>query len=138
MPLRSNPQGRFACAFYRHIFRQDAGFYKMNTMAYNAGLSHRAERAYNADMQAESRPCKEPAGAIAEHNEEFSYCLGGKWAMEKKSIGEMVSLICRAVALAMGVAVVKLSCLSKLELRSAVTMLGIGLSCAGLALLGKK
>lgn len=58
--------------------------------------------------------------------------------MEKNSIGEAVSLICRAVALAMGVAVVTLSCLSKLELRSAVTMLGIGLSCAGLALLGKK
>ena len=58
--------------------------------------------------------------------------------MEKKSIGEMVSQICRAVALAMGVAVVTLSCLSKLELRSAVTMLGIGLSCSGLALMGKK
>lgn len=58
--------------------------------------------------------------------------------MEKKSIGEMVSLICRAAALAMGVAVVTLSCLRKLELRSAVTMLGIGLSCAGIAMLGKK
>ena len=58
--------------------------------------------------------------------------------MEKKSIGEMVNLICRAVALAMGVAVVKLSCLSRLELRYAVTMLGIGLSCAGIALLEKK
>ena len=107
-------------------------------MAYKAGLSHRAERAYNADMKAESRPRKEPAGAIAEHNEEFSFCLGGKWSMEKKSIGEMVNLICRAVALAMGVAVVTLSCLSRLELRSAVTMLGIGLSCAGIALLEKK
>ena len=58
--------------------------------------------------------------------------------MEKKSISEMVSLICCALALAMGVAVVTLSCLSKLELRSAVAMLGIGLSCAGIALLGKK
>ena len=55
--------------------------------------------------------------------------------MEKKSIGEMVSLICRAVALAMGVAVVVLSCLSSLEVKSAVTMLGIGLSCAGVAML---
>ena len=58
--------------------------------------------------------------------------------MERKSIGDMVSLACRALALAMGVAVVTLSCLSKLELRSAVTMLGIGLSCAGIAMLGKK
>lgn len=58
--------------------------------------------------------------------------------MEKKSIGDMVSLVCRALALAMGVAVVTLSCLSKLELRSAVTMLGIGLSCAGVAMLEKK
>lgn len=58
--------------------------------------------------------------------------------MERKSIGDMVSLVCRALALAMGVAVVTLSCLSKLELRSAVTMLGIGLSCAGVAMLEKK
>ena len=58
--------------------------------------------------------------------------------MEKKSIGDMVSLVCRTLALAMGVAVVTLSCLSKLELRSAVTMLGIGLSCAGIAMLEKK
>lgn len=58
--------------------------------------------------------------------------------MVKKSIGEMVSLICRAVALAMGVAVVVLSCLSSLEVKSAVTMLGIGLSCAGVAMLENK
>lgn len=89
-------------------------------------------------MKAERRTHKEPARAIAEHNEAFSLCPGGKWSMEKKSIGEMVNLICRAVALAMGVAVVTLSCLSRLELRSAVTMLGIGLSCAGIALLEKK
>ena len=58
--------------------------------------------------------------------------------MEKKSIGEMVSLICRAVALAMGVAVVTLSCLSKLEAQTAVTMLGIGLACGGATLLEKQ
>lgn len=89
-------------------------------------------------MKAAGRTHKGPAWAITEHNEAFSLCPGGKWSMEKKSIGEMVNLICRAAALAMGVAVVTLSCLSKLELRSAVTMLGIGLSCAGLALLEKK
>ncbi|MGN0773777.1 MAG: hypothetical protein ACI4MP_08335 [Candidatus Ventricola sp.] len=58
--------------------------------------------------------------------------------MEKKSIREMVDMVLRAIALAMGVAVVVLSCLSKLEIRTAVTMLGIGLSCAGIALLEKK
>ncbi|MGN0990143.1 MAG: hypothetical protein ACI4O4_01670 [Candidatus Ventricola sp.] len=58
--------------------------------------------------------------------------------MEKKSLRETVSLILRAVAVAMGVAVVVLSCLSSLEIRSAVTMLGIGLSCAGIALLENK
>ena len=58
--------------------------------------------------------------------------------MEKKSLRETVSLICRAVALAMGVAVVVLSCLSSLELKSAVTMLGIGLSCAGIAMMENK
>lgn len=58
--------------------------------------------------------------------------------MEKKSLRETVSLILRAVAVAMGVAVVVLSCLSSLEIRSAVTMLGIGLSCAGIAMLENK
>lgn len=58
--------------------------------------------------------------------------------MEKKSLRETVSLILRAVAVAMGVAVVVLSCLSSLEIRSAVTILGIGLSCAGIALLENK
>ena len=58
--------------------------------------------------------------------------------MEKKSLRETVSLILRAVALAMGVAVVVLSCLSSLELKSAVTMLGIGLSCAGIAMMENK
>lgn len=58
--------------------------------------------------------------------------------MEKKSLRETVSLILRAVAVAMGVAVVVLSCLSSLEIKSAVTMLGIGLSCAGIAMLENK
>ena len=58
--------------------------------------------------------------------------------MEKKSIGEIASTVLRALALAVGVLVVTLSCLSRLEIRSAVTMLGIGLSCAGIVLLGNK
>lgn len=57
--------------------------------------------------------------------------------MEKKSVREITSLIFRALALAMGVAVVVLSCLGSLEAQSAVTMLGIGLACAGAAMLEK-
>lgn len=58
--------------------------------------------------------------------------------MEKKSIREIISIIFKALTLAMGVAVVVLSCLSELELRSAATMLGIGLACAGVAMLEKQ
>ncbi len=58
--------------------------------------------------------------------------------MEKRSLRETVFLILRAVAVAMGVAVVVLSCLSSLEIKSAVTMLGIGLSCADIAMLENK
>lgn len=38
----------------------------------------------------------------------------------------------------MGVAVVVLSCLGALEVQTAVTLLGIGLACAGVALLEKQ
>ena len=58
--------------------------------------------------------------------------------MEKKSIRETISVIFKAVTLAMGVAVVVLSCLGKLETQTAVTMLGIGLACAGAALRAKQ
>ena len=58
--------------------------------------------------------------------------------MEQKSIREIASLIFRALALAMGVAVVVLSCLGSLEAQSAVTLLGIGLACAGTAMLEKE
>ena len=58
--------------------------------------------------------------------------------MEMKSLRETVSMILRAIAVAMGVAVVVLSCMSSLEIKSAVTMLGIGLSCAGIAMLENK
>lgn len=58
--------------------------------------------------------------------------------MEQKSIREIASLIFRALALAMGVAVVVSSFLGNLEAQSAVTMLGIGLACAGAAMLEKE
>ena len=58
--------------------------------------------------------------------------------MEKKSVREITSLVFRALTLAMGVAVVVLSCLGTLEVQTAVSLLGIGLACAGIALLEKQ
>ena len=58
--------------------------------------------------------------------------------MEKKSFRAITSLIFRALTLAMGVAVVVLSCLGALAVQTAVTLLGIGLACAGVALLEKQ
>ena len=58
--------------------------------------------------------------------------------MEKKSIREIISTVFKALTLAMGVAVVVLSCLGSLEPQTAVTLLGIGLACAGAAMLEKR
>lgn len=58
--------------------------------------------------------------------------------MEKKPVREIVSVIFKAVTLAMGVAVVVLSCMGSLEPQTAVTLLGIGLACAGAAMLEKQ
>ena len=48
--------------------------------------------------------------------------------MEKKSIRETIFVIFKAVTLAMGVAVVVLSCMGSLEPQTSVTLLGIGLA----------
>ena len=58
--------------------------------------------------------------------------------MEKKPIREIISVVFKAVTLAMGVAVVVLSCMGSLEPQTAVTLLGIGLACAGAAMLSKQ
>ena len=58
--------------------------------------------------------------------------------MEDKSIREIISVIFKAVTLAMGVAVVVLSCMGSLEPRKAVILLGIGLACAGAAMRAKQ
>ena len=57
---------------------------------------------------------------------------------EKESpVRGMISLVLRAICLAMGVAVVVLSALGELDMKTAVTMLGVGVACAGGALLEK-
>ena len=58
--------------------------------------------------------------------------------MEKKSNQEIVTIVCKALTLAMGVAVVVLSCLGSLEVEIAVTLLGIGLASAGVSMLAKQ
>ena len=58
--------------------------------------------------------------------------------MEKKSIREIISVIFKAVTLAMGVAVVVLSCMGSLEPRKAVILLSIGLACSGAAIREKQ
>ena len=58
--------------------------------------------------------------------------------MEKKSIREIIFVIFKAVTLAMGIAVVVLFCMGSLEVQTAVTLLGIGLACAGTAMLEKR
>lgn len=57
--------------------------------------------------------------------------------MEKKSMKEIVSIVFKALTLAMGVAVVVLSCLGSLETQTAIVLLGIGLACAGISMLEK-
>ena len=58
--------------------------------------------------------------------------------MEKKSIHEIISTVFKALTLAMGVAVVVLSCLGSLEPQTAVTLLGIGLAFVGISMLEKR
>lgn len=58
--------------------------------------------------------------------------------MEKKTIKEITSVVFRALTLAMGVAVVVLSRLGTLDANTVVSLLGIGLACAGIALLEGK
>ena len=57
--------------------------------------------------------------------------------MEEKSIREILFVIFRAVTLAMGVAVVVLSCMGSLAPENAVLLLGIGLACVGIAMRAK-
>jgi len=56
----------------------------------------------------------------------------------KQSPKEIVRTIFKVVPLAMGVAVVVLSVIDELPIQSGFIMLGIGMFCAGLALMNEK
>ena len=58
--------------------------------------------------------------------------------MEKKSVREIISVVFKAVTLAMGVAVVALFRMGSLEPQTAITLLGIGLASAGAAMMAKQ
>ena len=54
-------------------------------------------------------------------------------------VKEIMDVAPKAVAMAMGIAVAALTVLNELDVKSAMVMLGIGLACAGIALMnGKK
>ncbi|MBQ8539820.1 MAG: hypothetical protein IJ433_09245 [Ruminococcus sp.] len=58
--------------------------------------------------------------------------------MKEKNVKDLVTLIFKALALAMGVAVVALSIMNAIDVETAITMLGIGCASSGAALLCKR
>lgn len=56
----------------------------------------------------------------------------------KKKIDEIIDVAFKGVALAMGIAVVVLSIMKQIEIESAITMLGIGLTSIAILSLSKK
>ena len=57
--------------------------------------------------------------------------------MDKNNVREIAAVVFKALTLAMGVCVVVLSKQGNLEMETAVSLLGIGLACAGVSLLSK-
>ena len=56
----------------------------------------------------------------------------------KKSLKEIIDFIFKAVALAMGAAVIVLSVLNQLAMESGIVLLGIGMTCTGISRLQNK
>lgn len=56
----------------------------------------------------------------------------------QKNHKEIIDLVIKAVALAMGVAVVVLSILNSLAVESGMVLLGIGMTCTGISLFNSK
>ena len=63
--------------------------------------------------------------------------MSDKKEKDKQNPKELINLIFKTVALAMGIAVVVLSIMESIELNSAVLMLGIGLACMGVSQFNK-
>ena len=101
----------------------DFPIYKTDTYAYKKGLYEAGALMYNIE-------CKRRRNSNTRRFKE-------KDDMEKKSVREIISVIFKAVTLAMGTSVVVLSCLGSLETQTALPLLGFGLACAGAAMLAK-
>jgi transcriptional regulator with XRE-family HTH domain len=56
----------------------------------------------------------------------------------QSKVSEILDLAPKAVAMAMGIAVTVLTVLDALEVKSTMIMLGIGLACAGISMMGNK
>lgn len=54
-----------------------------------------------------------------------------------KKLHAITSLVCKVLTLVLGVAVTALSCMGSLVMQTAASLLGIGLACAGVALLAR-
>lgn len=57
---------------------------------------------------------------------------------ESVNVKEIISTVFKAVTVASGVAVIALSFMDKIDTNSAITLLAIGVACAGISLLQKK
>ena len=55
--------------------------------------------------------------------------------LKNNNIKPVINLVCKAVGVGMGVAVVVLNVLGELQVNDAITMLGIGLACISISLL---
>ena len=55
--------------------------------------------------------------------------------IKKNNIRQVINLVCKAIGVGMGIAVVVLNVLHELEVNDAITMLGIGLACISISLL---
>lgn len=57
---------------------------------------------------------------------------------KKENIKDLIQLICSCVGLGMGVSVSVLSQLNQIQIKDAISMLGIGLSCLGIVVISKR
>lgn len=58
--------------------------------------------------------------------------------MNEKSVKAMVNLVCRAITLAMGVAVVALLAMKIIDVNTAAALLGVGMTANGIVLFTKE
>lgn len=56
---------------------------------------------------------------------------------KKEDIKKLITLICEGIGIALGVAVVVLNMINQLQVKEAISMLGIGMFCIGLSLISR-